>query len=94
MMKTLRKIIRTNKYLAAPLIFLMLISTVGVLISFARQAEKKSETCDWYQQRTYYTDASLTTYTGMRIWFCDGYIGQAGTITAHFINTNCECDPQ
>ncbi|HEX8367814.1 MAG TPA: hypothetical protein VF604_04545 [Pyrinomonadaceae bacterium] len=93
-MKTLRKIIPTNKYLATALIFLMLISSAGVLISFAKRTEKKSDTCDWYQQRTYYTDASHTTYTGMRIWFCDGYIGQAGTITAFYINSTCECDPQ
>lgn len=93
-MKTLRKIIPTNKYLAAVLMFLMLISSVGVLISFARQTGKKSETCDWYQQRNYFTDASHTTYTGTRIWFCDGYIGQAGTITAYHQTAYCECDPQ
>jgi hypothetical protein len=94
MMKTLRKLIPTNKYRATALLFLMLILSLGVLIAFAKQTEKKPQTCDWYQSRNYFTDASHTTYVGAKIWYCDGYIGQAGTITAYYQNTNCECDPQ
>jgi hypothetical protein len=94
MMKTLRKIIQANKYLATALVFLMLILSGSVLISFAKQSEEKSKTCTWYQSRNYFSDASHTTFVGARIWFCDGYIGQSGTQTAFHETAFCECDPQ
>lgn len=93
-MKTLRKIIPANKYRATALILLMLILSLGVLIAFAKQTEKKPQTCEWYQSRNFFTDASHTTFVGARIWFCDGYIGQSGTQTIYYETAYCECDPQ
>jgi hypothetical protein len=52
---------------------------------------KTSANCFWYQSFTYYTDASHTTSCGVRVYFCDGEVGQAGTITQYFSVKYCDC---
>jgi len=54
----------------------------------------KKQTCQWYKRRTYFNDAAHTTQVGVRVWFCDGLIGSAGTTTIYFDEQECECDPE
>jgi hypothetical protein len=52
---------------------------------------KTSANCSWFQAFTYYTDASHTTVCGARVYFCDGEVGQGGTVTQYFSVRYCDC---
>lgn len=96
-MKNLREYLSSAKIAAG----LFLVLAVGCFVYFGavsyaktNEAEKQNGYCLWYQSRQYYSDATLTTYTGTRVWFCDGEVGQAGTITQYYTTAYCECDPE
>ncbi|MCD9187216.1 MAG: hypothetical protein LUM44_12340 [Pyrinomonadaceae bacterium] len=96
-MKKLRGYLSSAKIVAA----LFSVLAVGCFVYFGavsyaktNETEKQNSYCLWYQSRRYYTDATLTTSTGVRIWFCDGEVGQAGTPTPYYTTAYCECDPE
>jgi hypothetical protein len=55
---------------------------------------EKKQSCIWYKSRAYFTDASHTTQVGIKIWYCDGLIGRAGTLTNYWVEEECDCDPE
>ncbi|HEY9403420.1 MAG TPA: DUF6289 family protein [Pyrinomonadaceae bacterium] len=52
---------------------------------------KTSNACLWYKSYTYYSDATYTTQVGMRVHYCDGEKGGAGTVTQYYTVKDCEC---
>lgn len=80
----------SNKVIAVCLLILMVGS-----FAFASNIFTKSETdetnCGWYKRRKYFSDATYTTQVGLRLWFCDGAVGSAGTLTIYFVEDECEC---
>jgi hypothetical protein len=99
-MKRMMSILSAHKMLAVFLAVLMLVSLTFASISIAKSGtrvelaaeQETTTTCSWYQRRIYYNDAAHTTQTGVRVWFCDGEVGSAGTITIYFDESYCECD--
>jgi hypothetical protein len=53
---------------------------------------KSSDGCFWYQTYNYYSDASHTTHVGVRVYYCDGYIGRAGIQTHYSTVDYCDCE--
>lgn len=92
----MKKALLKNKMITILVAVLMLVSLSYASISFAgdRSIEKKDDYCAWYQRRVYYTDATFTTTTGTRVWFCDGLIGRSGTTTVYYQTFYCECFPE
>lgn len=40
---------------------------------------------------TYFSDASLGTQAGERIYYCDGHLQQWGSVTNYFVREEFEC---
>jgi len=92
----MKKALLKNRMITALVAILMLLSLSYASISFAGNngSEKNSTYCFWYQRRVYYSDATYTTSTGTRVWFCDGLVGQGGAATPYYIDSYCDCDPE
>ena len=101
-MKSLTSIVFKKRMLTALVAVFMLISLSYASISFARNSEAENtitekttdDYCFWWHRRVYYTDATYTTSTGTRIWFCDGLVGQGGPATPYYQDFYCECFPE
>jgi hypothetical protein len=101
-MKSLTSILFRRRMIAALAAFFMLISLSYASISFARnRAPEKTvnektpdDYCFWWHSRVYYTDATYTTSTATRVWFCDGLVGQGGQATPYYQDFYCECFPE
>ena len=80
----------------------VLITTMAlVMMIFSLTATPTPSTvnacCPMYDHETlitYYTDATLTTWSGMRRTLCNGYWTQIGTSTAYYTveYPPCECE--
>jgi hypothetical protein len=92
----MKKALLKNRMITVLAAILMLISLSYGSISFAGSAgsENDSTYCMWYHRRVYYTDATFTTSTGQRVWFCDGLVGQGGPATPYYQDFYCDCDPE
>ena len=89
-MLKIKNFLITNKILAVCLAILMSVSFVFASDYFST-SESKTANCAWYQSRTYYSDSSLTTQVGYKVWFCDGLIGRSGQTTIYYTTDYCEC---
>jgi hypothetical protein len=89
----MKKALLKNRMITVLVAILMLLSLSYASISFAGN-EKNSTYCMWYHRRVYYSDATYTTSTATRVWFCDGLVGQGGAATPYYIDSYCDCDPE
>lgn len=80
----------SNKVIAACLVILM-IGSFAFASSIFTKPEADETNCGWYKRRKYFNDAAHTTQVGMRVWFCDGEVGSAGTLTIYFVQEECDC---
>lgn len=80
----------SNKVIAICLVILMIGSFAFASNIFTKPEAEKTN-CGWYQRRKYYNDAAHTTQVGLRLWFCDGEVGSAGTLTIYYAEDYCEC---
>lgn len=97
-MKNLKNRLFKNRIITTLVVGLVVFMLSYASISFAKtdvntgvNVEKK-QSCMWYKRRTYYNDAAHTTQVGLRVWFCEGLIGSAGTITIYWVQEECDCE--
>lgn len=79
----LKKCVRTA-VLAFPIGF-MLLAPYSVPETSAKRD------CYWYRREKYYTDATYTTFCGMKTYFCEGTVGRSGCVTLYATVETCEC---
>lgn len=97
-MKNLKNRLFKNR-IVTTLVFGLVVFTLSYAsVSFAKTDVNtgvnivKKQSCFWYKRRLYYSDATLTTQVGTRVWFCDGLIGSGGTITNYWVQEECDCE--
>lgn len=82
----------TRKLLKSRPLSLAVVSLLLALSPAYAPPAKTQDGCPWYKVYNYYSDASLTTHVGVRVYYCDGYIGRAGIQTYYSTVDYCDCE--